>query len=499
MDIPASTSRGWVSFPLLVTLGVLAWGLLAGNVFLDGDPYWHLAVGKWIVSHRAVPTTEFYSFSMRGIPWTAHEWLSEVVMYGTFQLGSWRALQILVSLCFAVTAGYMMRFLLDRMEPVYAIAACAVCLGVTYSHFMGRPHVFVWPIVVVWVGELVKAGERRTAPSWWLLPMLVGWANLHASFTLALGFAGALAADAVMQESSSAARLTVARRWAPFLLASGVAVLINPRGIGAITHAFGVMQMKETLNVIGEWRSADFHEFQVWLLWLALVVAAGVTGRLRLSPIRALFILGLIYLALKHQRYHSLCGLVSPFILAAPLGVGVRSAADATRTNAATLDSVFAYLARPARGIAVILTGIVSAALIAAVHGTLPREPQKSVRPDAALAAFARTGVTGHVLNAYVLGGYLIFKGVPVFIDGRADMYGDPFMKETGDALSLRKPRAFENLLAKYRIAWTLLGPETPAVELLDHLPAWQRIYGDSVAVVHVRRDLLNAATSQSR
>jgi hypothetical protein len=73
-------------------------------------------------------------------------------------------------------------------------------------------------------------------------------------------------------------------------------------------------------------------------------------------------------------------------------------------------------------------------------------------------------------------------------------MYGDPFMRETGNAMTLATDTALEATLSRYEIGWTLLGRETPALGLLDRLPAWQRVYADSVAVVHVRRDLMAAA-----
>jgi hypothetical protein len=45
----------------------------------------------------------------------------------------------------------------------------------------------------------------------------------------------------------------------------------------------------------------------------------------------------------------------------------------------------------------------------------------------------------------------------------------------------------FLHILDEYRIGATLLSPQTPAVAFLDRLPGWQRIYGDDIAVVHVR------------
>ena len=88
-------------------------------------------------------------------------------------------------------------------------------------------------------------------------------------------------------------------------------------------------------------------------------------------------------------------------------------------------------------------------------------------------------------MNSYNFGGYLIYRGIPVLIDGRADMYGDPFMKQYVAATTLSEAEALPALLAKFRIQWTLLQPGTPAIALLDRLPGWRRVYADDVAVVH--------------
>lgn len=483
------------SLPILFALLVLAWSLIAGNIFLDGDPLWHLTVGRWIAEHHAVPVSEFYSHSMPGIPWTAHEWLSELVMYGTFTLGGWALLHIVMCVCFALTAGYMLRFTLDRLEPIYALALTVVSVGTLYTHFLGRPHVLVWPVIALWVGTLARAGETDTAPPWWLIPILIAWTNLHASFTLALGFGGALALDAAWSRPDWNARLATARRWLPFLLACGAAVLVNPRGPHAILHAIGVMKMKSTLEIVSEWRSADFTTLQIFLLWLMALLALVLSVRVRLSLFRTVFVIGLVYLALKHQRYHSLAGLVAPFILAAPLAQALRGRiAQPGSALSDRLDAAMLRLARPSRPATLAAAWAAGAALIVLLLPLVPHQPDVRVAPAKALAAFQATGAKGKVLNAYGMGGYLIYKGVPVYIDGRGDMYGDAFMTETNDAMSLARPRVLETLLQKYDIGWTLLGPGTPAIDLLDRLPAWQRIYGDSVAVVHVRRDLLQAA-----
>jgi hypothetical protein len=482
-------ARPLISLPIAAALLVFAGGLLDVTVFFDGDPYWHVAVGQWIATHHAVPVSDMYSFTHPGMPWTAHEWLSEVLMFVTFRAGGWPAVQILMSAMFALTVGMMLRFLLDRMSVVTALTACLVCVGLMTKHFYGRPHVLVWPLTAVWLSALVSAGERKVAPSYWLLPLFVLWVNLHASFTFGIALAGALGIDACTSTADHDDRRRLTKRWVIFLLLTALCALINPRGVFAITHAAAVMQLRATLDIVAEWKSADFHHFQFLAVWIALVLMASLTGRLRLSPMRIVIVVGLLYLALKHQRYHALVGLVSPFVLARPLGEGLRRAAKSSASDEARSGDVTSRLARRASRAGLLITGCAALGIIAACRSRIATEPSVYVTPAAAVRAVEARGPVGNVFNAYLFGGYLIFRGIPVFVDGRGDMYGDAVMTEVDNATHSRTPHALDSLLARYRIDWTLLRPGTPTVELLDHMPAWTRLYADSVAVVHVRRD----------
>ena len=85
----APAVRTWgLSWPLIVCIVTIA--LVAcqpGLVLRDADTYWHLAAGRWMLEHGSVPTLDAFSHSMPGAPWTAFEWLSELVMVGVYRLG----------------------------------------------------------------------------------------------------------------------------------------------------------------------------------------------------------------------------------------------------------------------------------------------------------------------------------------------------------------------------------------------------------------------------
>jgi hypothetical protein len=105
--------------------------------------------------------------------------------------------------------------------------------------------------------------------------------------------------------------------------------------------------------------------------------------------------------------------------------------------------------------------------------------------PVGAVTDAAEQGITGPVFNEYAFGAYLIYVGIPPFIDGRADMYGDAALRRSKTLADLPA------LLDEHRVTWTLLKPDNPQAVLLDHLPGWRRIHADAIAVVHARRQPL--------
>src|SRR5215469_10958460 len=72
----------------------------APQIFHDGDTWWHLAAGNWMLAHRAVPVRDSFSYTFAGQPWTAHEWLSEIAMALFYRAAGWSGLHILFGSAF---------------------------------------------------------------------------------------------------------------------------------------------------------------------------------------------------------------------------------------------------------------------------------------------------------------------------------------------------------------------------------------------------------------
>ncbi|MBV8937766.1 MAG: hypothetical protein JO095_18460, partial [Alphaproteobacteria bacterium] len=343
-------SRHGLSLPLIFGLGIYA--VIAGHggaVLHDPDTFLHVAVGRWIIEHRAVPHQGIFSGTMAQAPWVAHEWLSEVLLASLFDNFGWTGLVAVTAFCVAAAIAILLRQLLRQLVPVHAMIAAALAVILVIPHVLARPHVFTLPILVAWVAALVRARCEERAPAPWLALLMVVWANLHGGYVLGLGLAGLLAAEAVWLAPDWRSRRRAARGWALFGALSLAAACITPYGLDALLLPFRLAGMRFATAQLIEWRSPDFQSFEPLELWLAFVLFAGLALGWRLPATRLLLLLLLVHMALQHRRHVELVGLLAPLLLAPALGRHLRLAA------AGPADRFLAELAKPAslRGIAI--------------------------------------------------------------------------------------------------------------------------------------------------
>jgi len=122
------------------------------------------------------------------------------------------------------------------------------------------------------------------------------------------------------------------------------------------------------------------------------------------------------------------------------------------------------------------------------LHGGLGANLGPDVAPAAAVSYIQSHGLTGHLFNDYIWGGYLIYKGIPVFVDGRDDLYlaGTRVFQDYVRATTLAvDPDA---VLNKYGVQTVLMPKDTPLTTYLEAEPRkWRPVYSDSQAAVLCR------------
>jgi hypothetical protein len=468
------------AMPWLVGAGVYALlALHAGQLLNDPDSYWHVAVGRWIVEHGAVPHVDPFSHTMPGAHWIAFEWLSEVLYAAAFDLAGWPGVALLAAAAIALAFALLARLLLRELPPAPTLVLTMAALLLAAPHMLARPHVLVFPVMVAWAGALVRAMDERRRPPYAALPLLILWANLHGSVALGVALVGPAALEALVQGRRSEWPGILAR-WLLFGLLAVAAASATPYGPGTLLMPLTTFGLGDALAIIVEWRPQDFSKFGAFELVLLLVIFALSRG-MTLPPVRVLVLLGLIHLAISQARHADLLALLAPLFIARPLAQRLGSPHEARATAPSAV----------ARGVvAALAIAVVAAASGTALLRAAAPDPRNTPRAAVVAAALDRAGP---VLNDYNFGGYLIYAGIRPFIDGRGELYGRQLMLRHYRAMTLQDLPDLPKLLDDYHIGATLLSPTTPAVALLDRLPGWERVYADDVAVVHRRHAAVSA------
>ncbi len=92
------------------------------------------------------------------------------------------------------------------------------------------------------------------------------------------------------------------------------------------------------------------------------------------------------------------------------------------------------------------------------------------------------------MFNSYNFGGYLawaLYPDVPVYVDGRTDLYDDKFLTEYLNT-ALAGP-GWQKALTDGRISFAVVESGSPLAKELARDPAWAVRYRDPLAVVIMR------------
>jgi len=445
---------------------------LTPKVLNDGDTWWHVAAGRLMIARHAVLTTDPFSSTLQGAPWFTHEWLSEILLGGAFNLGGWSGVVVLTAAAAALTAWILARDLGRWLSGLPLIALLTFGLLLWSETLLARPHLLALPILALWAGELVRARAEDRGPRWRFLPLMALWANLHGSFFFGLALIGPFALEALLAAAKDA-RVQVVLRWGGFGLAAAAMAVLTPHGVETLIFPFKLIGMTSLAN-IGEWGPSDLTRLGPLEIGLLATLLVAFTRPLRIPIVRAALLLLLLHLALQHVRYDQMLGIVGALILAQPLAgafgqvppVAGRRPVTAPVVGAAALALVLAL------GVARVAWPV-----------TLRDGP---TTPISAVAAVPPHVAATPVLNDYRFGGYLIGQHIAPFIDGRADFYGDAFLQAYARLLQPDRAALARTLEARH-IGWTLLVPGSPIARAMDDTPGWRRLRADRWSVIHVR------------
>ncbi len=474
-----------ISFPVFMAF------LLAGGIFVplrdfevDPDVWWHIKVGATILSTHHWPTTDPYSYTVYGAHWIAYQWLGEVVMSLFVNLWGLRGL-----MAFGVIFGAAIMWALYTLVTLRcgnskaAFVACALFLPFVYLSLTLRPQMIAYLLLVLTLIILERFRQGHTGALWLLPPLFLVWINTHGIFTLGLFALGVYWACGLVEIHWGDLE---SRRWTPserirleFVgLLSLVALTITPYGTELLLYPLDLAFSQQVMVAnVSEWLPMTFDNFLG--KYFLFIFLAFLLAQLTLRPCWRLEELVLFFAGIAGACLH--LRMVLAFVpFSAPM-FGVILARKIGPYEPAKDKYAF--------------NAILMTLVVAAVIGLFPSRTDlenimKEKWPVRAVAYLRQHPAPRPMFNSYGLGGYLIWQMSDVnkvFIDGRADIY-----ERTGvltDYINIARlalPAPY--LLNAYNVQSCLLERKDILVTLLNASTEWQKVYGDPITVLYVRR-----------
>ena len=461
-----------------VFLAVLFLGFfaMAARNVADPDVWWHLKTGQYIAEHKSVPHTDPFSYTRAGQPWVTHEWLTELLLYQIERSTGWGGLILI----FAAVLGAAFFLLYLRCDPAPYVAGVAT-LGAAWATapvWGVRPQVLSLLLTSLWL-LILERSERKPKLLWWTLPLTLLWVNLHAGFALGLALSALFLAGEWIEHvlgfhpEQGAPSLRTA---AFILLLDLMLVPLNPNGLRLFSYPIETLRSTAMQNYIAEWASPNFHHAESWP-FLLVVLGTFATlswSCLEVRPRDILLLLVSLFAGLCSIRMMPLCVLIAVPLVSRRLGKWPRSSRPR----------------RPPAASRTLLNGVIALAMavFACVHivQVIQRQPQSEMQgfPAGAVAFLQTHSPSGRIFNHYDWGGYLIWRlypSTPVFIDGRADLYGQHLLDQFADTYQFKG--AWQQTLQGWNID-TVLVPRDSALATGLRSSGWTVSYEDAQAVV---------------
>jgi len=466
----------------------------------DGDTGYHIRAGEIILKDLAVPRHDPFSFITPTLPWTAHEWLSEVVMAIVHNGLGLPGIAFLFALLLSTTYWLLFRWIRSGGRNILVdLLILVLVLLSSRIHWHARPHAFSLLLIVLLYQILILHQEDRGNYLYVIPPMMLLWVNLHGGFIVGFLFMGIFLSGYFLGflGSNGEERTVFSNKLKQLYLicaASVLAACVNPFGVHAFLFPFRLVSETFLMDNVHEFLSPNFHGFVPYRYLLLFLIGMFGISKTRLAITELVLVLLFTSMSLYSARYIPLCAIVYSPILSKHGDILIRESKARCSRLFIERSGVYGKIDGSAKGYVIPLAVLVVFAGLAARK--IPVHFTEKAAPKAAIDFLRKNPIRGNMFNNDEIGDYVIYELYPkykVFVDGRSDMYGTPIMKEYIKVTAIEP--GWKDTLAKYDINYIFYYTDSVLVRHLLTDSGWRGIYSDNVASIFLRNIPENAET----
>ncbi len=480
------------------------------NMLLDdGSTGWHLVSGNYILQHHNIPYVDIMSYTFSTKPWTAYEWLSDVFMAILVKLGGLNLLYVVTASAIAFLILFLyVRCRQNRCNFVFATFITIIGALLSAIHWLARPHLFTFFGVFIFATQLDKfyrgSLSKNKLVLYLTIYMLI-WANSHPGFLLGLAIITIYLLASIVEfiflkpDNSPENKIRKKEQISTLLyvlILNIFASLCTPYGFQLYSYITDyLVKGNAIISATDEYQSPIFHgalQPAILEIFFALTILGLIITRSKITLPESLIYLMFAYLSLSAQRNMALYVFANLPIIAriyastkldSPAGeiyLKLKQAWQFLIDKFKNLNEGFTENEQHCSyHILPILTSMIL--VFIALNGgkvfgypLLKADFDPKNHPSTTLNIIKELHLDPkHGFSMDNWGGIIRFKiGYPVFIDDRADFYGQDFYVEYGKLIQTSP--GWQNILKKHQIEWILLPKNSRLIEELKMDSHWQ-------------------------
>ncbi len=454
------------------------------NKIYEGDAFWHLKLGQYILDTHSLPFQDIFSYTFAGMRIYPVEWLFEVVWYSVYSFFGVAGIIVIK----AVVAGFTSVFLYLSFEHYkinryigFAIIACAFIIAGSY--FVDRPQIITYLGIAlfVFITSLPHIDKKKIL---WSIPIIMlVWVNMHPGAVFGIIFLFAWLTEGFIDLLRRNIKGEVCYNRLTIFFVTLLTTVITPNTYHLYTFLFHhvvSLGQKGGLEYIAEFMSPSLSQTPTMFTGLVIFTMIFLLGIFKM-PLRYVFF-GLVMIPMSFDMRRMI---IMALIGIAP-GIGMvvngwfvrlkklnKSHVLATAVSTLIIIAPFSYEYYQCKTDFIGYKGI---------------GIQKQFYPKQAIDFILRNHIKGNIYNSINFGGAVIFLGYPQvkdFIDTRLDP--ERFLLPEVDQ-SMDSPSAFDCLLNKYKVSYALVETYLPVnYPRLLPAPEWHLVYFDDYALIYVK------------
>ena len=484
----------WIAFAIAAFFFTMS---LTQTIILDYDYWFHYRAGEYFMQNFKVPDTPIGSwYAMgEGIGWISHEWMFGVVVYVLTNWLGQKAVLDLTSITLSATAAFSVWTMRKELKNNIVVDILAVLLisNMLASGNAARPQIFLYLFTIILYIVVMHDAKHEDSKAMWFVPALVVlWTNFHGGSYILIFvfvFASTICHMFDFEFGKIVFRKQDLKRTRRRLIALAIGALcipLNGHGLEMLSYPFTNFGDKLMQSAINEWRSPDLK----------------ISSHLEYYIAMFLFFGSLITTKKEIKAFDFVFGLAFTVLLARSLRFGPQYAV-------AVMPIVMQYadgwpeiinLRTPIlKAIAIIVFTV--SMTIAGIGGfCVNRDNVYDLTPFPTDEMIEKVKEYNpqRLFNTYDAGGYLVYKHVDVFVDGRADIYSPHNLKDYLKIYAIDSNSV--ELLEKYNFDSFLIKKNTPIYNYITALgDEYKVVYEDENNYVFLIKEWWEANPNQEK